>query len=177
MKELKKIFVVELIAFWVIYALLMWCFYAIAGKPVDFLTILLGLVIAFIFVAINTLTIYSLLKPKLNFLESDDKTIPAFGNKTEKIFTVERSDFSFEVVKYKIKEHYHIVLYDNAEQYLIKFHSGISLFSWGVAGVVAYDAVTRAITITCFPMSAYTDKAAKATQTTVDKVESLITSK
>jgi len=177
MKELKRIFVIELIIFSVVYALLMYVFYIIAGRAVDFSIILFGLIAALISAGINMLIIYSLLKPKLIFLESDDKDVPAFGNKAEQVFTVERSDFSFEATMYKIKEQYHVTLYDDVEQYLIKFHSGISLFSWGVAGTVVYDAVTKTITLTCFPISAYTDKAQKSTQAIMNKVENLIVNK
>lgn len=177
MRELKRIFVVELILFSVVYALLVWIFYSVAGKPIDFFIVFLGLIAALIFAGINVLTIYSLLKPKLKFLESDEKNVPAFGDKVEKVFVVERSDFSFEATKYKIKEHYQITLFDDAEQYLIKFHSRISLFSWGVAGTVAYDSVTKTITQTCFPIHAHTDKAVKSTQAMFDKVESLVVNK
>ena len=177
MKELKRIFIIELIVFSVVYAFLMWIFYSVAGRTLDFSIVLFGLIAAFIFAGINVLTIYSLLKPKLNFLESDEINVPAFGCKMEKTFTVERSDFSFEATKYKIKEHYHITMFDDVEQYLIKFHSGISLFSWGIAGTAAFDPVTKTITLTCFPISAYTDKAVKSTQSTMEKVENLIINK
>jgi len=174
MKELKRIFIVELVVFWAIYVLLVWLFYSMFGKPIDFFSVIFGVILAFVFAAINLLTIYSLLKAQLKFLESDDRNMLAFGNKVEKVFTVNRNDFSFEVIKYKIKEQYHIVLYDDVEQYLIKFHSGISLFSWGVGGTVVYDAVTKTMTVTCFPINSYDTKALKSTQAVVDKVESLI---
>lgn len=177
MKELKKIFIVELIASWILYILLMWLFNSIAGRSFDFLIILFGLIFALLFTGVNILTIYSLLKPKLNFLESGEKNVPGFGNAISKTFQIERSDFSFEVIKYKIKEQYNIVLYDDVEQYLLKFHSGIGLFSWGTAGCITYDSVSRVLTVTCFPLSAYTEKSSKATQAMMDKVESLIINK
>lgn len=177
MKELKKVFIIEFIVFWVLYVLLTWLIYSIVGKSMVFSITILGLFFAAFFAGINMLTIYSFLKPKLNFLESKDAQVPAFGNKLERTYMVERNDFSFEVIKYKIKEQYDIVLYDDVEQYIIKFHSGISPFSWGVGGVVVYDSVAKEVLLTCFPMSGYTEKAAKLTQNVVDKVENMIVNK
>ncbi len=177
MKELRKLFVIEVIVFWLVYILLIWLLYTVINRSLDFATIMFGLIFAALFACINVLTAYSLLKPKFNFLESNNTDVPDFGNKVVKVFGVERSDFSFEVVKYKIKEKYSVVLYDDVEQYIIKFYTGVSLFSWGLGGAVVYDPVDKTIVLSCFPMAAYTDKAAKSTQALADKMESLIVNK
>ena len=179
MKLLKKIFAAELIIAWVIYVLLVWLFQSLMGNvDFSFTWILNGFICALMISGASVCTMYFLLKPKLKFLTSDSKNIPPFGNKVEKTFAVERPDFHFEVVKYKIKEKYEITVYDDAKQYIIKFHSKISLFSRSsICGMITYDAVTKAVTLTCFPIVGYTEKAAKETHAAIDKIKSLIVNK
>ncbi|NDV45681.1 hypothetical protein D0T49_01280 [Paludibacter sp. 221] len=174
MKELKTLFLAVSIIALVLFVALDLLFDSVFARPINFMdTLLTGVVIALIVALALVLVINSLLKPKLNFLNTEDTDIPPFGDKMERYIPVETSDFSFEVVKYRIKEQYHITVYDDVEKYVVKFRSGF-FPSWGVGGCVTYDAVQRTMKLTCFPITAYTEKSVKVTQTTMDKVEKLI---
>jgi len=181
MKFLKNFFIAAFIFAWIIFAVFIWAFQTLIGKAdgSTFELILNAFVYALLFVGGSASTLYFFLRPKMKFLKSNDKNVPPFGNKVVKTFTVEHLDFHFEVVKYKIKEEYEIILYDDTEQYIIKFHPKLSFFSrnWGTCGTITYDAVAKTVTVTCFPVVGYTEKAARETQIAIDEIESLIVNK
>ncbi|MDL2290065.1 hypothetical protein LJB95_01510 [Paludibacteraceae bacterium OttesenSCG-928-F17] len=178
MKEFRTVFAITFIAGWIIYFLVNWLF-SLLGRPLDYFNVIIvGIVISFLYTLILNLVVRSLLKPKLEFLKSETGNVPPFGNKLEKSFTIDRSDFSFEVIKYKVKEQkYHVILYEDTEKYIMKFYTGAKLTSWGIGGSIEYDAVTKTIHLACFPFSAYTEKAATATENIMNKVENLIINK
>jgi len=180
MKSLKYIFVVYFAVTWLLLVLFTWFFQSLIGKADGFsFTLISGTFFqALIFSGGMFASTYFFLKSKLKFLNSNDTNVPPFGNKVVKTFAVERPDFHFEVVKYKLKEMYEITVYDDTEQHLVKFHSKLYHFSSGqMCGMLTYDAAAKTATVTCFPIQGYTEKAAKETQTAVDKIESLIVNK
>ena len=178
MKFLKRKFVLFFALALILYLVLTWGFYAAKSDHFSIWRIFNALIAALVIAGGNMSIMYAFLKPKLNFLSSDSKIVPPFGNKLEKSFTVERPDFHFEVVKYKLKENYEITAYDDVEQYIVKFHSKLTFFlSSQICGMVTYDAVAKTVTITCFPMMGYTESAAKETQAAIDKIEALIVNK
>lgn len=177
MKILRRLLIFTFITSWVLYLITNWLF-SLLGRPFDYFNVIIvGLIFSALVSAMTFFLIRSLLKVKLDFLSSNTASVPAFADKMQKNLHVERSDFSFEVIKYKIAEHYKVILYDDVEGYIIKFYSGLSLSSWGVGGCVHYDAVTKIITLTSFPLNAYTEKAAKNTETVLHKVENMIATK
>jgi len=178
MKFLKRKFVIFFIIGLILYLILTWGFYTAKSEYFTIWRFLNALIAALVIACGNLSIVYAFLKPKLSFLKSDSKNVPPFGNKLEKSFVVERPDFHFEVVKYKLKEHYEITAYDDVEQHIVKFHSKLTFFlSSQVCGMVTYDAVSKRVTATCFPMMGYTESAAKETQLALDKIESLIVNK
>lgn len=177
MKEFRVVFIISFIVGWIVYFAVNWSM-SLMGLPVNYLSVIIsGIIISFLYTLIYSLIVRSLLKSKLKFLNSETSETPPFSNKIEKSFYVERNDFSFEVIKYKIKENYHITLYEDTEKYILKFYTGIKLTSWGVGGSVEYSAVNKTIKLVCFPFNAYTDKAASITENVMNKVENLIMNK
>lgn len=178
MKELKNVFLVLLIASFVLALLLRLLVGSMLSLAPNWLdAVLLSAFGALFMSGALSFSIYSFLKPKLKYLDSEEAEVPPFGDKLVRIIPVEVPNFSFEVVKYRIKEQYLITQYDDIEKYMVKFRSGFGVGSWGVAGCVVYDEVAKTMTLTCFPLTAYTEKSARLAQTTIDKVEGLIRNK
>lgn len=175
MKELKGIFIFSLITGFIVFVLINLLVNSIFSLTTNYWNVILtGIIVSVVFAVVLQWVVYSLLKAKLNFLESEETQVPDFGDKQQRVIPVESANFSFEVIKYRIKENYHIAVYDDIEHHVLKFRSKLMFNGWGTAGVVTYNAVSRKLTLTCFPFCAHTEKAAKNTQQMFDKVEKLL---
>ncbi len=175
MKELKSIFIFSLIVAFVLYVgvgLIVNTVFNVSGNI--WILLVSGTVTAFLFSCGLLLLVNSLLKGRLAFLNSEETLVPEYGDRIQKVIPVETAGFSFEVIKYRIKEEYEIVTYDDVEHYVVKFRSRLIAFSWGTAGCAVYDPVSATVTLSCFPMVAHTDKAARNVQIMFEKVEKLI---
>lgn len=175
MKELKNLFILTLIIVFVVFVLISLLVDSLFSRQFYVAdTLVAGIAFAFILAGVYVWRVYSLLKPKLNFLCSEETPVPAFGDKIEKVIPVDNSNFSFEVIMYRIKEEYEIVTYDDVEHYVLKFRTKILSPTTAVVGVVVYDAVAGMATLSCYPLSAHTEKSAKNVHNMFDKVEKLI---
>lgn len=178
MKELKKVFLIYLLFSFILALLVNVLVDSLLGAPSDWLeTLLESLIYALLACGFTQGVSYTFLKPRLKFLLSDDSVVPAFSWKQVRVIPIEESNFSFEVIKYRIREHFVITQYDDVSQHLLKFRTRFGLRSWGVGGCVVYDEVARSITLTCFSMSAFSEREARSAQAVIDKVEGLIRGK
>ena len=179
MKEIRKVSLVYLLAAFVVALLVNIAVDSLLGTPPDWLETLLEAVLYGVLAGAGLLWLtYSFLKPRLKFLTSGEREVPAFGGSQAKVIPVGAANFSFEVIKYRIREQrYIITYYDDVEQYIVKFRSRFGLRSWGIGGCAVYDAVAGTVTLTCFPMSDWPERNARITQPALDKVETLIRGK
>ena len=179
MKEIRKVFLVYAALLFPLALLILMLMDALMGTPTNWLravpeAALESLGCSFVLYAIT----YSFLKPRLKFLTSGEREVPAFGGSQAKVIPVGAANFSFEVIKYRIREQrYIITYYDDVEQYIVKFRSRFGLRSWGIGGCAVYDVVAGTVTLTCFPMSDWPERNARITQPALDKVETLIRGK
>lgn len=176
MKEIRKVLLVYSLVAFVLALLVNMAVDSLLGTPPDWLETLLEAALYGLLAGagLSWLT-YSFLKPRLNFLTSGEREVPAFGGREARVIPVTAANFSFEVIKYRIREQRYIIThYDDVEQYIVKFRSRFGLRSWGIGGCVAYDAVAGTITLTCFPMSDWPERNARITQPAMDKVEALV---
>lgn len=176
MKEIRKVLLVYSLVAFVLALLVNMAVDSLLGTPPDWLETLLEAALYGLLAGagLSWLT-YSFLKPRLSFLTSGEREVPAFGGREARVIPVTAANFSFEVIKYRIREQrYIITYYDDVEQYIVKFRSRFGLRSWGIGGCVAYDTVAGTITLTCFPMSDWPERNARITQPALDKMEALV---
>lgn len=178
MKELKKVFLIYLLFSFILALLVNVLVDSLLGIPPGWLEMILESVFyALLAGGFMSLIGYSFLKLRLKFLLSDDPSVPVFAWQQVRVIPIEEPNFSFEVIKYRIREHFVITQYDDVSQHLLKFRTRFGLRSWGVGGCVVYDEVARSITLTCFSMSAFSERETRSAQAVIDKVEGLIRGK
>ena len=125
MKEIRKVLLVYSLVAFVLALLVNMAVDSLLGTPPDWLETLLEAALYGLLAGagLSWLT-YSFLKPRLSFLTSGEREVPAFGGREARVIPVTAANFSFEVIKYRIREQrYIITYYDDVEQYIVKFRS------------------------------------------------------
>ncbi|MCB9002006.1 MAG: hypothetical protein H6537_08560 [Bacteroidales bacterium] len=172
MKAIKKIFFLSFIAMLVLYVVTNITFDLIVGKEVNWINIASsGLVISIVYSLIYYGGISVTLKPKYNYLESEELNEPIFGDKLEKTTKLKNIPFDFNEVKNKIQEKWRITYFDSRNN-IIKYRSKMKFNSWGVGGFLKIDNETAKII--SFPIVGYSRRDNKLVTEMIELTEKII---
>jgi len=172
MKATKKIFYLAFIVVLTLYVSTNVLFNLITGKEIDLINITsIGLIISIAYSLLYYGVISITLKPRYDYLESEELKEPVFGDKLEKVTKIESSSFDFNEIKNKIQKEWIITNSDNQNN-IIKYRSKMKFNSWGVGCFLKVENET--IKIISFPIAGYTQKGKKLAVEMIDLTEKII---
>ncbi|MFO8021062.1 MAG: hypothetical protein R6U65_01245 [Perlabentimonas sp.] len=142
------------------------------GKEINLINILsIGLIFSIIYSLVYSAGISVSLKPKYDYLESEEINEPAFGDKCEKSILIEDSRRSFKEIKNEIQKKW-LLTHSDEKHNIIKFRTNISFSSWGAGVVLKFD--KENIKIISYPITGYTQKGNKLAMQMIEVTEKII---
>lgn len=150
MKELRKIYLVAFAGYWASYSGFIILIRALRGKDLQASeTLILGFIIAAMYVGGTFAGLSKSIKPKIIYLESDDPYEPKFGDRKE--IKLEDESLSFDQLKNRIDENW-IITHIDLNNKIIKFRTKFGFFNWGLGGYLEYLPGKKCIQFISFPL-------------------------
>lgn len=172
MKATRKILLFSFILILALYVGINIAFNLIVGKEINVIKILsIGLIFSIVYSLVYFAGITATLKPKYDYLESEEINEPAFGDKCEKSILIENSTRSFNEIENEIQKKW-VLTHSDEKHNIIKFRTKIRFSSWGVGVVLKFD--KENIRIISYPITGYTQKSNKLAMQMIEVTEKII---